>query len=117
MGDDLISTGRGTDAVTAGTGNDRIEVDMSGPSICSLSGGEGADQFIFVNCQTAGISRAILTDFDPTQDLLTINGLTGYAAIASARGFAGLQDVGEDATLRFGDDVYVFKGLDAADFL
>lgn len=115
-GDDVITAGRGTNSVTAGAGNDRIEADMYGPSTHYISGGEGADRFIFINCQMAGSSRAVLTDFDPAQDLLTINGLTGYAAIASARAFVSLQNSGTDAILRFGDDVYVFKGLEAADF-
>lgn len=116
VGQDLISTGRGTNAIIAGTGNDRIEVEMYGPSTHSLSGGEGADQFIFLNSQTTGVSRAILTDFDPSQDVLTIGSLTGYAAISSSKAFVSLLDVGDDAILRFGDDVYTFKGLDAADF-
>lgn len=115
-GNDLISTGRGLDSVMAGDGDDRIEVDMTGTSSNFLTGGEGADRFVFLNAQTTGVSRASILDFDPSQDLLTINGLTGYAAISSSKSFVSLQDVGNDAVLRFGDDIYVFKGLDAADF-
>ena len=35
---------------------------------------------------------------------------------SDAKAFVSLQDSGDDAILRFGDDVYVFKGIDAADF-
>ena len=115
-GNDLIGTGKGVDSVNAGEGDDRIEVDMTGTSSNYLTGGEDADRFVFLNAQTTGVSRASIMDYDVSQDMLTINGLTGYAAISSSKSFVSLQDVGNDAVLRFGDDVYVFKGIDAADF-
>lgn len=115
-GNDLIRTGTGVDYVMAGDGDDRIEVDMSGTSSNFLTGGAGADRFVFMNAQSPGVSRASITDFDVSQDILTINGYTGYAAISSAKSFVSLQDVGDDAVLRFGESIYVFKGLDASDF-
>lgn len=115
-GNDLIRTGTGVDYVMAGDGDDRIEIDMSGTSSNFLTGGAGADRFVFMNAQSPGVSRASITDFDVSQDILIINGYTGYAAISSTKSFVSLQDVGDDAVLRFGEGIYVFKGLDASDF-
>lgn len=71
-GDDWLFSGRGRSALFGGTGDDVLVADLSGGGH-RLSGGRGADSFIFL-VPPGGSSLSVLSDFDPGADALILGG-------------------------------------------
>ena len=80
-GRDWIDAGAGNDRVMAGAGDDVI-IGGSG-AYNRLSGGDGADLFIFTaeTADNGARDRSFLTDFDVTEDMIDLEGV----AIAAVR--------------------------------
>lgn len=116
-GNDYLDGGSGVDFLDGGQGNDRLLSSMSGTSSTFLTGGAGADDFIFLDVHSSGQARAALTDFEVGVDSITIGGITGLDAIMAMRNFGGFHAAGPDTIMTFGDDIYVFKNHAPSDFL
>ena len=104
---DVLSGGIGADIVFGGDGDDIIHTGEGKSDI--LTGGAGADTFEFTAAlAVSGVrDRAIIVDFDTSEDMIDLNG----AVVRHARDIVdGLQ-----LTLEGDRDKIVFNGLDLTD--
>ncbi|MEL6441739.1 MAG: hypothetical protein AAFQ80_21105 [Cyanobacteria bacterium J06621_8] len=104
-GDDIISAGIGQDLVDGGAGNDRLIINDGGSTLTGGSGSDifqldfsalgGADNIEPANLEELGIAISEITDFQPGEDQITIQGLGGTAApiYNSDTGILSLDDV------------------------
>ena len=90
-GDDLLDGGRDDDLLTGGEGDDTLiggrgdDTLSGGEGDDVLEGGRGEDLFVFA----AGTGFDVVTDFDPGDDLIQLNGF-------AIGGFDALLDAAED---------------------
>ena len=112
-GDDAASTGGGADYIDAGTGSDRVkggagaDTIIFGPGKDKGTGGRGNDTFIFSNDKAQG--RNIITDFDPTRDVISFE---GGAVPVGLRVFAKSDDIVVD----WDKGAIILRDVDPADF-
>lgn len=71
-GDDWLFSGAGRSSLAGGVGEDVLVADLSGGGHV-LSGGRGADSFLFVPAPGRG-SRSVVADFTPGEDELILAG-------------------------------------------
>ncbi|MFV0408752.1 MAG: hypothetical protein ACK5LJ_03345 [Paracoccus sp. (in: a-proteobacteria)] len=74
-GDDRILTRWGGNTVDGGAGDDDITCDLRSGGTFSLTGGEGADSFIFASAKARSGASIEITDFDMYEDRLVIGGV------------------------------------------
>ncbi len=103
-GNDEIDAGRGNDVVDAGAGDDLIFAGKG--RLDRVSGGEGADTFIFYAAfaEDGARDRTIIHDFDVTEDILDLGGA----------GISSIREVGNSVriTLDGGRDRIDLRGVD-----
>lgn len=116
-GNDYLNGGSGQDRLDGGSGQDTLASGMGGTKITHLTGGTEADVFIFTDVHSSGKGQAIIYDFQIGVDQISIGGTVGLDAIEAMRNFGGYQASGSDTIMRFGDDVYLFKGHHISEFL
>ncbi|WP_339947708.1 Ig-like domain-containing protein [uncultured Albimonas sp.] len=92
-GDDRLNGGAGDDAVRGGAGDDRLR-GAAGDD--RLTGGGGADLFVF----RPGDGDDVITDFDPTQDRLTVRGLDEEDGLVTLDLGRDLLILGADLSIR-----------------
>ncbi len=117
-GADLINTGDQTSLVDGGAGNDTIEVRMHKGGDHTLTGGTGADEFLFIAAGKVAVSDVTITDFELGIDSFKIDGVAdttylgiiGPGAVTSAGGGADTL-----LTLTTGDTI-LFEGITEAAF-
>ena len=117
-GNDFISTGDQTSIADGGADNDTFEVRAKKGGDHILTGGDGADEFNFIQTGTSAISDMTITDFELGVDNFTIEGvadstylaLVGAGAVTAAGGGADTL-----LTLTTGDTI-LFEGITEASF-
>jgi Ca2+-binding RTX toxin-like protein len=107
--DDLgqtIDAGAGDDTVVAGVGNDTI---VGGTDNDTLSGGAGLDTFTFAS----GDGGDTITDFDPAEDVISIDAVVISDLSALPAGVTGAT-VGTDFVLSYGsgDQITIVTNTD-----
>jgi Ca2+-binding RTX toxin-like protein len=94
----LVIGSNGVDTLLGGPQGDVL---VAGTGRQTLTGGAGADVFVFGR----GVTYATITDFDPSQDRLEFDNLSGFAA-----DHMRIKSVGGDAVLQVGNDHIVLVG-------
>lgn len=72
LGSDTMDGGHNNDLLNGGEDNDRLHGGESGLDV--LTGGAGADTFVFTTAQDAASNRDRITDFVSGEDIIELNG-------------------------------------------
>ena len=101
-GNDVIGGGAGNDRLFGNAGNDQIR---GGQGDDTMTGGAGGDTFQFVRGRSGD---DVITDFDETVDILSVNLRGAQAAIVD------VQTVGADTVVSFGSASVTLEDVDLA---
>lgn len=82
LGNDLLSGGLGADKLIGGAGADKL---IGGAGIDTLTGGTGVDTFALLETVASGLED-IITDFDPSTDILALKESTFGGLLGSQLG-------------------------------
>ncbi|TRD13935.1 putative Ig domain-containing protein [Palleronia caenipelagi] len=119
-GNDTIHTGVRSMVVDGGTGDDMLIANMCYGAKHTLTGGEGADTFVFTAASTRKMSVATVTDFDPELDTLVIEGEVVDLSRAWLYDFRSITTTaGGDRVLGYGDndEIVISNLIDVDDLL
>ncbi len=104
-GNDFIETGYHLSTVDGGNGDDVIYADISRGARHVLTGGEGADSFVFIR-ESDRDSASVITDFDANEDSLDIS------TFLSDGGTFAYEAHGDDVLLSFSTgDTILLEGV------
>lgn len=112
-GDDVLDTGRRGSTLLGGDGADVLTARLYLGAAHVLEGGSGADLFALLQASATAISEITITDFDPFEDDLSIDGQSA-ATIFNAGAYLVTTATGLRFTPATGDIIH-FDGLDAED--
>lgn len=88
-GGDTLYAGSGVgDKLVGGPGNDTLIVDVGSGTNATLTGGAGADTFIFRNFDTSKSFKDVITDFGKGHDVLKTEGGKFISHVDNAKGGA-----------------------------
>ena len=117
-GNDFISSGDQTSLLDGGIGNDTLELRLKKGGDHIATGGDGADDFVFIQSGNTAVSDVTITDFELGIDEFTIEGVAGSTYL-SLIGSGAVTSTGGGAdtllTMTTGDTI-TFEGITENDF-
>lgn len=113
-GDDYLHTGDHSSKLYGGTGDDTLVARTTNSHVFHhLTGGEGADTFVFTSANPGKYARAKIYDFDASEDSLVIGGTT--IDLNNLGDGMSSEMVDGDLVLSYGDnDSIIFADYDLA---
>ena len=112
---DYISTGDQTSSANGGIGNDTFEVRAKKGGDHVLTGGDGADEFRFVQLDSVAVSDMTITEFELGVDTFSIDGETANDFFDN-----NFYNLSGDTTMTevamVGGDSITFDGVGLTDF-
>ncbi len=111
-GNDSLQSGDRDSTLDGGAGNDTLVANAAKGAAIELSGGTGADRFVITSLALDRDATITLTDFNPAQDSLTLDGIPLSTVLNLGLGWTLLEGGGIEILLPTGDTLR-FTGTSA----
>ncbi len=111
-GNDSLQSGDRDSTLDGGVGNDTLVANAAKGAAIELAGGTGADRFLVTSLALDRDAIITLTDFDPSQDTLTLDGVSLSTVLNQGRSWTLLEGGGIEILLSTGD-ILRFTGTPA----